>query len=121
VVGNGKEAVELFKKQDFDVILMDIEVTHSLPPKFLLTITQMPVLSGVQATKIIRTELPAEKQIPIIALTANAFSEDIKRYLSSGFTSVVTKPIQQEQLRKALIEIEKHQKVQLYSHSTTST
>jgi CheY-like chemotaxis protein len=63
----------------------------------------MPVLSGVQATQIIRTELPPEKQRPIIALTAN---EDINHYLSSGFTSVVTKPIQQDQLRCALAAAE---------------
>lgn len=66
----------------------------------------MPVLSGVQATQIIRTELPPEKQRPIIALTANAFTEDINHYLSSGFTSVVTKPIQQDQLRCALASAE---------------
>jgi CheY-like chemotaxis protein len=66
----------------------------------------MPVLSGLQATQIIRKELPEDKQRPIIALTANAFSEDINNYLSSGFTSVVTKPIQKEQLSSALVLIQ---------------
>jgi CheY-like chemotaxis protein len=64
-------------------------------------------MSGLQATQIIRKELPEDKQRPIIALTANAFSEDINNYLSSGFTSVVTKPIQPESLQVALASIQK--------------
>jgi CheY-like chemotaxis protein len=63
----------------------------------------MPVMSGVQATQEIRSRVSQNKQHPIIiALTANAFAEDIKHYLSSGFNSVVTKPIKLEVLQSAL-------------------
>ena len=80
---NGAEAVEVFENHKagyFDVILMDI---------------RMPVLDGLEATKQIRgmKERTDGKQIPIIAMTANAFEEDVKKSLEAGMTGHLSKPI----------------------------
>lgn len=79
---NGQEALNLFinSKQDyFDIILMDV---------------QMPVLDGYEATKYIRESRHINaKGIPIIALTANAFTEDVSNAISSGMNAHVSKPI----------------------------
>lgn len=74
---NGKEACELFfaNPARYDLILMDI---------------QMPVMDGVEATKRIRER---DKNIPIIALTANVFEEDVKKYLEGGINDHIGKPI----------------------------
>lgn len=79
---NGKEAVDLFSTSEqgtFDFILMDM---------------QMPVMGGCEATKQIRS-LPREdaKSIPIIAVTANAFSEDIAETMAAGMNAHISKPI----------------------------
>ena len=81
---NGNEAVELARAQQFDVILMDI---------------QMPGLDGYGATAKIRE---AGIKTPIIALTAHALSEHKSRALSSGFTDYLTKPIDRGQLLAAV-------------------
>jgi PAS domain S-box-containing protein len=73
--GNGKEAIQIIKDEEFDLILMDI---------------QMPEMDGVQATKIIRRDLGLD--VPIIALTANAFKHDIEQYLAHGMNDYITKP-----------------------------
>jgi len=75
VVDNGKLAVEAAKKEDFDLILMDI---------------QMPEMDGVEAMKNISN---FNKHIPIIALTANAMVDDVSNYLSHGFDAHIAKPI----------------------------
>ncbi len=72
---NGKEAIQIMENEDFDLILMDI---------------QMPEMDGVQATKFIRTDLGLD--VPIIALTANAFKRDIDQYLAHGMNDYITKP-----------------------------
>ncbi len=78
VAGNGKEAVDAVKAKDYALILMDL---------------QMPVMDGFEATKIIR-ELPREKSsVPIIAMSARAFSEDKEKSLSAGLDAHITKPI----------------------------
>jgi len=79
---NGLEAVELAKKTVFDIILMDI---------------QMPVMNGYEATHSIR-ELPQYKTIPIIAITANAMSDDKKTSLQAGMNGHITKPINSDKL-----------------------
>ena len=81
-VWNGKEAVDLFSSSEqgtFDLIFMDM---------------QMPVMGGCEATKQIRS-LPREdaKSIPIIAVTANAFSEDIAETMAAGMNAHISKPI----------------------------
>ncbi|MGL2992585.1 PAS domain S-box protein [Flavobacterium sp. TSSA_36] len=72
---NGIEALEILKRQTFDIILMDI---------------QMPEMDGIEATKIIRNEF--KLKIPIIALTANAFKTEIENCKNAGMDDYVTKP-----------------------------
>ena len=80
---DGEEAVKLFGASeyfDFDAVLMDI---------------RMPVMDGFQATRLIRLmNRPDAEKIPIIALTANAFDEDVKKCLDAGMTSHIAKPIE---------------------------
>lgn len=83
---NGKACVDKFVKNDIDLILMDI---------------QMPVLDGVKAAQTIRS-LPAGKEIPIIAMTANTMKEDIEHYLNVGMNGYLTKPFNQEKLNLIL-------------------
>lgn len=82
---NGKEAVELAKKESFDLILMDI---------------QMPEMDGMEATSIIRDELRIDT--PIIALTANAFKHDIDKYLANGINDYVIKPYDEQDFYRKL-------------------
>ncbi|MEZ4909531.1 MAG: PAS domain S-box protein [Saprospiraceae bacterium] len=84
-VENGKLAVELIRKNNFDVILMDI---------------QMPVMDGVEATTFIRNILNVKT--PIIALTANAFKHDIELYLQKGMTDFITKPYDEQDFFRKL-------------------
>ncbi len=76
---NGVEAIEILKKNTFDVILMDI---------------QMPEMGGIEATEIIRTKL--NLTTPIIALTANAFKTEIDRCKKAGMDDYVTKPFEED-------------------------
>ncbi len=62
----------------------------------------MPEMGGLEATEIILRDIPHDQQPVIIALTANAFLEDKKRYLLAGMDEVVTKPIQKMELNKLL-------------------
>lgn len=81
---NGEEAVEMVRNNDYDIILMDI---------------QMPVMDGVTATKIIRNALPVEKRdVNILALTANVLQEDLIKYFDVGIDDYVAKPFQIEEL-----------------------
>lgn len=80
---NGKIAVDKVSVNDYDVVLMDI---------------QMPVMDGVEATKNIR-KLPAPKNATkIIAMTANVLQEDIQRYLEAGMNAHLSKPFQKDDL-----------------------
>lgn len=76
VAENGKIAVDLFKTNTYDIILMDIE---------------MPEMNGYEATKIIREEL--KSNIPIIAMTAHAMAGEREKSLSHGMNAYITKPI----------------------------
>ena len=88
---NGQEAVELFRKSEpgeFDVILMDI---------------MMPVMNGYEATKMIRSlDREDAKEVPIIAMTANAFTEDRIRAKAAGMDEHVAKPVDVESLIKVI-------------------
>lgn len=88
IASNGVEAVEAVSAQQVDVVLMDV---------------QMPELDGVAATARIRDELPAGTQPQIIAVTANAFDDDIAGFLDSGMDDHLTKPIRPDDLT-ALLE-----------------
>jgi two-component system sensor histidine kinase/response regulator len=88
VAENGRQAIEAFGKQPFDLILMDM---------------QMPELGGVEAAMIIRErEKSTGGHIPIIALTANAMAGDRERCLSAGMDDYVSKPIQMKELFAAI-------------------
>ena len=84
---DGLEALEAVQATRFDLILMDIK---------------MPRMDGVAATKAIRELDGAVSHTPIIALTANADPDDARKYVASGMSSVVEKPIKPERLRMAI-------------------
>lgn len=89
---NGREAVELFTKSKlryFDVVLMDI---------------MMPEMDGYEATRKIRTSNREDANVPIIAMTANAFTEDIQKCLNSGMDGHVAKPFKIENLVAELVK-----------------
>lgn len=90
IVENGQEVLDKIKEDHFDVILMDI---------------QMPVMNGMEATKHIREDF--KNDIPIIALTANAFPEDRKRVFEGGMNGFVTKPFEQQDLVNELVRLVK--------------
>jgi len=84
---DGIEALEAVQERRFDLILMDIK---------------MPRMDGVQATLAIRAMAGPARDIPIVALTANADADDAKRYLTIGMAAVVEKPIKPDCLRLAM-------------------
>ncbi len=86
---NGYVAIEKLKNGQFNIILMDI---------------QMPVMDGFEATKAIRMGDPPKRDIPIIALTANATQKDIKKCLAAGMNDCITKPFTPEDLLRTLIK-----------------
>ncbi|HZX32657.1 MAG TPA: response regulator [Rhodocyclaceae bacterium] len=87
LAANGQEAIEQARRQTYDLILMDM---------------QMPVMDGLEATRIIRT-LPGYADTPILALTANAFDEDREQCLRAGMTDHVSKPVNAEVLFEKLL------------------
>ena len=91
---NGEELLKVFEQSapgDYDMILMDV---------------QMPVMNGYEATKAIRrSSHELAKKIPIIAMTANAFSEDIQHSLAAGMNAHVSKPVEMKVLEKTIRSI----------------
>ena len=91
---NGEEILKAFEQSapgDYDMILMDV---------------QMPVMNGYEATKAIRrSSHELAKTIPIIAMTANAFSEDIQHSLAAGMNAHVSKPVEMKVLEKTIRSI----------------
>lgn len=91
---NGQEAVEQFAASDistFDIIFMDI---------------MMPVMSGIEATQAIRAMDRADaKEVPIIAMSANAFQDDIENSLAAGMNLHLMKPIDVAKLKQAIQEV----------------
>ena len=91
---NGEEILKTFEQSapgDYDMILMDV---------------QMPVMNGYEATKAIRrSSHELAKKIPIIAMTANAFSEDIQHSLAAGMNAHVSKPVEMKVLEKTIRSI----------------
>lgn len=85
---NGRVALEMVKRNSYDVILMDI---------------QMPEMDGVTTTQHIRGQF--QMNIPIIAVTANAFKEDIDLYLNIGMNDFVTKPFEEFKLYSAIAKV----------------
>ena len=88
---NGLIALQKIRKNDYDVVLMDV---------------QMPVMDGMEASKSIRTKLPPPKSdIPIVALTANAIKGDDERCLEVGMNAYISKPFEPDQLYDVLIKV----------------
>ena len=90
---NGKQCIEMLKKMPedyYDMILMDI---------------QMPEMDGYEATKLIRHLDDARADIPIVAMTANAFEEDRQKALESGMNAHVSKPVDMNMLFKVMAQI----------------
>ena len=89
IANNGLEAVEMVQKNQYDVILMDI---------------QMPEMGGFEATKEIRNLESDTRNIPIIAMTAHAMAGDREKSIEGGMNDHVTKPIDPDQLFSALVK-----------------
>jgi CheY-like chemotaxis protein len=92
IVGDGLEAVDAYRRQDWDIVLMDV---------------QMPVLDGPEATRAIRAIEAEEgrRRTPIVALTANAMKHQEEAYLAGGMDRLVAKPLNIEALFRVIIEL----------------
>jgi CheY-like chemotaxis protein/HPt (histidine-containing phosphotransfer) domain-containing protein len=89
VAGNGVEAIKAVRRLSYDVVFMDIH---------------MPELDGLEATRAIRAMQGPAARVPIVALTANAFVEDVQRCKDAGMNGHVGKPFRKEELITALAE-----------------
>lgn len=93
VVSDGQQAVQQFEQTEpgtYDAILMDV---------------MMPVMDGILATRTIRNmEREDAKQIPIIAMTANAYQEDAEKCLQAGMNAHLSKPLQMEHVLETIIK-----------------
>ncbi|MDL2327433.1 response regulator [Ruminococcaceae bacterium OttesenSCG-928-A11] len=90
---NGKQAVEMFTQDParYNLVFMDI---------------QMPVMDGYEATRAIRASgLPGAADIPIIAMTANVFREDVQQAMDAGMNAHVGKPFEVEQIEAAILRV----------------
>ena len=87
LAANGREAVKMATEQQYDIIFMDCS---------------MPELDGYEATVLLRNQNRGAR-VPIIALTANAMSEDRARCLNAGMDDHLTKPVRVEDIRSALV------------------
>jgi len=88
-VSNGKEAIEQLKKAHYDLILMDI---------------QMPIMNGIEATKLIRQSTAPYRNIPILAITASVMRHEQEHYLNIGVNMVIGKPYSLQGLRNIVQE-----------------
>ncbi|QIH40038.1 PAS domain S-box protein [Flavobacterium sp. Sr18] len=101
---NGLLALELLRKEKFDIILMDI---------------QMPELDGIETTKIIRKEL--KLKVPIIALTANAFKSVIYKCKRAGMNDYITKPFEESILIETIAKYTSHINTEITNLENSST
>lgn len=90
VVGNGEEALAAVQNLPYDVVLMDLH---------------MPLLDGLEATRRIRAEVPADRQPRIIAMTANALADDRQICMEAGMDDYLSKPVRREELAAALTRL----------------
>lgn len=88
-VENGRKVLEMLDRKKYDIILMDI---------------QMPVMNGLEATKIICERYPEHERPKIIAITANAMAGDRERYLNAGMVDYLPKPIKFKDVQSVLIK-----------------
>jgi len=100
VAANGQEVLDALDLADYDVILMDV---------------QMPEMDGLEATRLIRQNLPREKRPRIVAMTANAMQGDRERCLEAGMDDYIPKPVRHSDLAAALdrcVRIASHRRPQ---------
>lgn len=101
IAGNGQEAVKMFSESEpgyYDMILMDV---------------QMPIMNGYEATRAIRSsEHKLATQIPIIAMTANAFAEDVRDALQSGMNAHLAKPVDMENVKNVIFKLRTNEKAE---------
>jgi PAS domain S-box-containing protein len=91
LANNGREAIDFWEHESFDVVLMDV---------------QMPEMGGFEATGHIRArEFDSRRHIPIVAMTANAMKGDRERCLEAGMDDYISKPIRAEELFRLLAEL----------------
>ncbi|MFW6005696.1 MAG: response regulator, partial [Desulfonatronovibrionaceae bacterium] len=92
IAGDGKQAVDLLRQQDYDCVLMDI---------------QMPVMTGIEAVKIIRSspELGWKQDVPVVAVTAHTLPGDREKFLDAGMDDYLAKPVNIEGFRRVLQSI----------------
>ncbi len=90
IVRNGVEALQALHSAAYDLVLMDV---------------QMPLMDGLEATRRIRDELPAEQQPRIVAMTASVLVEDRTACLAAGMDDYLTKPVREADLRGALSDV----------------
>jgi signal transduction histidine kinase/ActR/RegA family two-component response regulator len=91
VAGNGRAALAAISQQNFDLVLMDV---------------QMPELDGLEATRQLReSELSSGRYLPVVAMTAHAMQGDREKCLQAGMTAYVAKPVRPEELFKVMDEL----------------
>lgn len=101
---NGREAIATCRGREFDLVLMDV---------------QMPVMDGIEATRVLRA-MPETSAVPIVAMTANAFSEDRERCIDAGMNDHVAKPIDPTALFRVLHRwLHGQERTRTVRHSTT--
>ena len=102
---NGKEALKIINREDIQLVLMDI---------------MMPEMNGYETTKAIRnlSNRPDGKEIPIIAMTANAFEEDKRDAIAAGMNGHIAKPIQVDKLLSILSEVIRKQSLYRLKNGT---
>jgi CheY-like chemotaxis protein len=88
VVATGAEAIRAVQEGEFDLVLMDI---------------QMPEMDGLEATRHIRAMAPPKRDLPIVALTANVFQQQIDAFMAAGMNRHLGKPVRRDELL-ALVE-----------------
>ena len=100
---NGKDAVDKLKQKSYDIILMDLH---------------MPVMNGFEATEYIRKEL--KSQVPIIALTADVTTTDLKKVKAVGMNDYISKPLDERMLYRKIIDLVKGSSPMENTSKTTS-
>jgi len=107
VARDGKEALRKLREEFFDVVLMDV---------------QMPIMDGVEATRIVRSWEGGVASIPIIALTAYAMCGDSEKFLAAGMNAYLTKPVSMQDIIRTIDHVMTENKsaqveeIQCFSH-----
>lgn len=111
VAGNGLEVLDALKRQDYDLVLMDV---------------QMPEMDGLEASRLIHQRFPPDLRPRIVALTANALTEDREACIAAGMDDYLSKPVRSKELQLALARCgqwveSRHQGATLHGDSSPMT